>query len=240
MSRPLIGISCGTSALDQRAQTEQDRLNRAYSYALALAGATPVLLPNIVEPNQGNAILDRLNGLLLSGGYDVDPALYGESTLNDTVEVDSTRDHYELPLIRLAFTQDVPLFAICRGIQALNVALGGSLYQDIPAQMPAAGAHRQTAPRHEATHSIAVASGSRLAAIVGADEIDVNSFHHQALKGVATELEVVARASDGVVEAVESRSRRFCVGVQFHPEEMVADADGPARRLFSAFARAAC
>jgi len=238
MPAPLIGVSCGTSALDIHAQTQQDRLNQAYSLALAAAGAIPVILPNLPDPVLGEALLERLDGLLVSGGADVAPALYGEEILNETVKIDAARDTFEIPLLRAAVRQDLPLLAICRGIQVLNVALGGSLYQDIPAQVETETCHSQMAARHVATHAVRVASGTRVAEIVGAGAMAVNSFHHQALKTVAGDLQVVARAEDDIVEAVEIVDRRFCIGVQFHPEEMVGD-HAPARRLFAAFAAAA-
>lgn len=237
MPRPLIGITCGTSALEKEAANLQDRLNLAYSRALWEAGAAPVLLPTL-EHAEATDYLARLDGLLLSGGYDVCPSLYGEEALNETVRVDEPRDRAELPLIRAAVESGLPLLAICRGIQSLNVALGGTLYQDIPAQIKTSLQHSQRAPRPTPTHRIAIRPDSRLAQIIGDTRMEVNSFHHQALKDVAEGLEVVAWAEDGVVEAVEAPQARFLLGVQFHPEEMVGEWE-EARRLFRAFVAAA-
>jgi len=238
MLRPLIGVTCGTSALDRREANPQDRLNRAYSHALWAAGAAPVILPNLDDEETAVAYLARLDGLLVSGGYDVCPARYGEATLNATVQVDELRDRAELPLIRAAVERGVPLLAICRGIQSLNVALGGTLYQDIPAQIATPLRHRQSEPRHQPTHTIALQSDSRLAAIIGDTRMEVNTFHHQALKDVAAGLAVVARAEDGVIEAVENPAARFLLGVQFHPEDLVGVCE-KSRRLFRAFVEAA-
>jgi putative glutamine amidotransferase len=234
MNRPFIGITCGTSALDKDAAQPQDRLNHAYSRAVYQAGGMPVLLPNLTEPDGPASLLDRLDGLLLSGGYDVDPVLFGEERLNDTVEVDGERDRVEMPLIRAAVERRTPLLAICRGIQALNVALGGTLWQDIPAQTPSLLHHRQMEPRHAATHAVAMDPQSRIAQIVGGARMEVNSFHHQAVKDLAQPLRVVARAEDGIIEAVEGVEGGFVLGVQFHPEEMTGVCE-QARRIFRVF-----
>lgn len=238
--RPLIGITCGTSALDPNARASQDRLNQAYSIAVARSGAVPVILPTVWPGDDPNVLLDRLDGLLLSGGYDCAPCLYGEETLNESVEIDERRDQWELPLIHAAVERGFPTLAICRGIQSLNVALGGTLIQDLPAQMPTEIRHRQMEARDVATHAIEVSPKTRLASILGdaASEFAVNSFHHQALKRVAHGLRVVACAPDGVVEAVEGTGDAFLLGVQFHPEEMVFNSPG-AQNLFSALTTAA-
>src|SRR5262249_24538288 len=157
---------------------------------------------------------------------DVQPEIFGETILNETVEIDTPRDASELPLIRLALARDIPIFAICRGIQSLNVCLGGTLYQDIPAQMLSHIGHSQNEPPQQATHSIEIKDGSRLASIVGSKSMAVNSMHHQALKDVGSDLKVVARAEDGIIEAAEMPEKRFVLAVQFHPEEMVETSPG--------------
>jgi putative glutamine amidotransferase len=236
MPRSLIGITCGTSALDPYAKNSQDRLNHAYSEAIMGAGAVPVLIPNLEAAAED--LLNRLDGLLFSGGYDLCPGLYGEDVLNGTVEIDERRDRAEMPTLRAALSGNLPILAICRGVQTLNVALGGSLYQDIPTQRPSEICHRQEAPRREATHTIAIEEGSRLAEAVGDTQMAVNSFHHQALKQIGKGLSVVAVAPDGVIEAVEGPQGRFLLGVQFHPEEMVG-VSAQARAIFAAFVDAA-
>lgn len=238
MPRPLIGITCGTSIRDPQAKTEQDRLNRAYSQALWLAGAVPVILPTLENEEAAAETLHHLDGLLVSGGADLSPDLYGEKAINDTVETDPLRDRAELPLIRAALEQEMPLFAICRGIQSLNVTLGGTLYQDLVTQRPSPVAHRQSQSRDTRTHSISIEPDSRLARIVGDTVMEVNSLHHQAVKEVGRGLRVVALAPDGVIEAVEDAEKPFLIGVQFHPEETVGVCE-KSRRLFRAFVEAA-
>ncbi len=234
--RPVIGITCGSSRNDPRAKTEQDRLNCAYSRAVLEAGGIPVILPMLKGFNTVD-YLERIDGLLLSGGADIDPALYGEMTRHDSVEVDSIRDRSEIPLAKAALERDMPVFGICRGIQTLNVALGGSLIQDLPAQRPGPIQHRQTGSRSDRTHGIDVTAGSKLAEIAGSGRFDVNSLHHQALRDVADSLYVSAFAPDGIVEGVEIPAARFVVAVQFHPEELTRESV-EARRLFAAFVEA--
>lgn len=233
MARPLIGITCGSSALDPGAKSPQDRLNCTYSHAVFLAGGAPVILPNLGESEAVLAWLDRLDGIVLSGGFDVNPKLFGEDVLNASVEIDSPRDVAELPLIHSLLERDLPMLAICRGIQSLNVALGGTLYQDIPAEMETSINHRQPESRDSTTHTVQLEPRSRLAGIVGSQEIHVNTFHHQALKSVGNGLVVTARAPDGIIEAVEDPRARFRIGVQYHPEELVDNCEH-AIRLFEA------
>lgn len=234
MGRPLIGITCGTNALTLDAGHPQDLLNTAYSRSVLEAGGIPVILPNLADPDSVGTWLERLDGLLLSGGYDLDPALYGETKLNDTVQVDAPRDAFEIPLIREAAARDLPVLGICRGIQSLNVALGGTLFQDIPTQNPSPIQHRQPEGRDACTHQVVVMPGSLAARAAGAEGFAANSFHHQAVNEVAPGLVVSGRADDGVVEALEALHARFILGVQFHPEELTA-VSAEARRLFRAF-----
>lgn len=234
--RPLIGITCSSYA-PSNGEASHDRLNHAYSRSVWLAGGAPVVLPNIDDEDHAAAALRELDGLLLSGGGDVAPAQYGEDPWNDTVSPDALRDASELPLIRAAVRMNLPILAICRGIQSLNVALGGALWQDLPTQAPSDIAHRQSAARDVATHAIAVEPGSLLAQIAGAEMLEVNSFHHQAVRDVAAGCRVTARAPDGVIEAIESPAHRFVLGVQFHPEEMFFTSV-QCRRLFEALIQA--
>ncbi|MGC8668894.1 MAG: gamma-glutamyl-gamma-aminobutyrate hydrolase family protein [Chthonomonadales bacterium] len=210
----------------------------SYLRALTAAGAAPILLPNLDEAELRAAWLDRLDGVLLTGGADVDPALYGEEVLNGTVKTDGVRDRAELPLIRDAWARRMPILAICRGIQALNVALGGSLYQDLPSQKPSAIAHRQAQERCVCSHAIRIRTDSRLAQLSGTSTLQVNSFHHQAIRRLAPGLQAVAWAEDGVIEGVEAPASPFVVGVQYHPEDL-ADTQREARSLFEGFVAAA-
>jgi putative glutamine amidotransferase len=183
-------------------------------------------------------VVRRFGGVMLLGGSDVDPALYGEDRHPTTEVVAAPRDTYEIALVQAAVARDLPVFAICRGIQLLNVALGGSLVQDVPTQVAGALDHDPKRPHPDIAHAVDVASGSRLEALLR-DELEadgtcgVNSRHHQSLKTVADGLVVTARAADGVIEAVERPASRFCVGVQWHPESFWAT--GRFQGLFKGF-----
>lgn len=183
-------------------------------------------------------------GLVLAGGGDIDPSLLGRKAIHPTVaDVDASRDRFERALFAEAWRRELPILAICRGMQLMNWCLGGTLVDDIDSEVAPRGLpkhHRQTEygkERHELGHAIQVVPGSRLAAIMGAGELMVNTIHHQALDCVAAPLQVTATAPDGVVEAVEAPDRRFVLGVQFHPEAMVRH-HPRFRALFEAFAAA--
>ncbi len=185
--------------------------------------------------------LDGCDGLLLTGGADVDPARYGETSSHPTVHSDSARDEYELPLTRLAMTRGLPVLAICRGMQMLNVAARGTLIQDLPTACPSAVTHRVPEPRSAIAHTVGVRPASRLEALVR-DETDedgrtpVNSRHHQAVREVAPGFLASAVAPDGVVEGIERPGADFCVGVQWHPENFES---GQFAGLFTGFLEAA-
>lgn len=186
------------------------------------------------------AALDECDGLLLTGGPDVDPMFYGDDERHETVEVEAARDAYELALAREALTRDLPLFAICRGAQVLNVAAGGTLIQDIPSQHPSDLTHSRTEPRDSQAHEIDVTPGTRLAVLLGARgaaQVPVNSRHHQSVKTPAPGFVVSATAPDGVVEAIERQQARFCLGVQWHPENFWRT--GEFSSLFNGFIDAA-
>jgi putative glutamine amidotransferase len=213
--------------------------NRTYIRALVEAGGAPLLIPSLMDKTLLRAVYGVLDGLLLSGGVDVDPAHYGEAAHPDLGEVDGERDETELALTRWAMEQDLPLLAICRGIQVLNVALGGSLYQDIQAQIPGAARHNWSSgyPRSHLSHPVVIEEETTLAGILGTTFLPVNSLHHQSVKEVAPALTVVARAPDQVVEAVEAAGHPFAIGVQWHPEDLIAS-DVRAQRLFNALVQA--
>ena len=186
-------------------------------------------------------ILANADGVLLTGGGDVDPALYGEPVHPAFSAAEPGRDEFEIALAQAALAADLPLFAICRGVQVLNVARGGTLVQDIPNQLPGSFEHRIAEPPSSIAHEIAVTPGSLLDSILGEAVLDgrcpVNSRHHQSIKAVGEGLVVTAVAADGIVEAVEDPSRRFCLGVQWHPENFVQT--GEFASLFAEFTQAA-
>ncbi|OGL00021.1 MAG: hypothetical protein A3E31_15905 [Candidatus Rokubacteria bacterium RIFCSPHIGHO2_12_FULL_73_22] len=234
---PLVGV---TTSVTVDTYPERAYLNTAYVRAVEQAGGVPVLLPPPLGAAARDGLWARLDALILTGGGDVDPRHFGEPRHPTLAEVSEARDTLELELTRRALAQGFPLLAICRGIQVLNVALGGSLHQDIPSEPGSPLAHSQTERRHQPTHHVKVREGSRLAAILGTHEVDVNSFHHQALARLGRGLAAVAWAPDGIVEGVEETAGgdRFVVGVQWHPEDLV-EHDPAARRLFAAFVTAA-
>jgi putative glutamine amidotransferase len=208
-----------------------------YLESVRRAGAEPLVLSNDDDPS---AVLDKVDGLLLTGGFDVDPALYGEPA-HATTQAAPERDKFEIPLSRQAVQRDVPLFAICRGVQVLNVAEGGTLVQDIPSGLPTDLNHAVNEPKTDWTHPIDVTPGTKLAAALGGcapnETCSVNSRHHQAVGTVAPEFIVSATSPDGIVEAIERPASTFCVGVQWHPENFWRT--GEFARLFSDFVAAA-
>jgi putative glutamine amidotransferase len=188
--------------------------------------------------------LDGIDGLMLTGGGDVDPALYHETPDATIVPAESGRDDFEIALILEARRRQIPILAICRGIQVLNVAAGGSLYQDIPSQLPGAGAHSLEVPAHEPyelAHEIWIEKDSLLSRLMRErivdDGCEVNSRHHQAVKQIAPGLKVTATAPDGVIEAIEDPAAIFCLGVQWHPENFFRT--GEFRAIFEGFLDAA-
>lgn len=234
---PLIGVPCfSIEAAGSRRPLYAN--NQAYLRALIAAGAIPVMIPLGLSDAALEALCARLDGLLLSGGADIDPALYGQERLPECGSIESDRDGIELTLTRMALERDLPVLGICRGIQTLNVACGGDLYQDIATQLPEAQEHDgHHLPRDHRSHAVTVKPDSLLHAIVGVDELQVNSLHHQAARKVGDGLLVTAQAPDGVIEAIEARGRRFVLAVQYHPEEL-AETDALSRRLFEAFTQA--
>src|SRR5919202_6937290 len=236
---PLIGIPCGPSPAHGLSPAGF-RQNAAYVRSVAEAGGLPVLLPLLDDDDLLRALYERLDGLLLPGGGDIDPMLYGETVRPECgVEgVDPLRDHMELALARWALAEERPILGICRGQQTLNVAAGGTLYQDIGHQVRGAWRHQYIGERDDLVHPIAVASNSRMARVLGGTELRVNSIHHQAVAPLAPGLRDVAHAPDGVIEGLEHEGHLLALAVQFHPQELTPGHE-PSARLFEAFV-AAC
>lgn len=213
------------------------RLNNAYVAALESAGLVPVVVPPLASEDSVNAILDRVDGLLLSGGEDVEPSLYGQPRSEHCGISNIDRDRTEIALVKAARERRLPLLAICRGPQLLNVALGGTLIQDIPAEVPNALGHEMREDRAARVHDVTIDEGSLIGEAIGATRITVNSLHHQSVRDVAPGLKVTARAPDGIVEGLESESGDWWVmAVQWHPEEMNDSPEPWDRGLFKAFA----
>lgn len=216
MKKPLIGITACTLV-----EANRDWIWNPHDYSRAVqrAGGIPVLLPFVETEEEAAEVLDKLDGLLLSGGDDIDPLLYGELPHPQTGNICPERDLSELHYARVAFARNLPTLGICRGHQVLAVAFGGTLYQDIPAQVPGAIKHRQEGPKWYPTHPVAIAEGTRLAALLGTERL-VNSRHHQSVKKAPEGWVVSAVAPDGIIEAMEHPGYRFALSVQWHPENL--------------------
>ncbi len=242
--RPLIGVTTsevrvaeGVRPTPQGEPPQREMaLGLGYMTAVELAGGVPVVIPPLpvdaLEP-----LLAHLNGVLLSGGPDIDPRTYGEEADSNLGPTWPDLDVTELALARRAHDREVPVLAICRGAQALNVARGGTLFQHLPDVVGRSVRHRQAEPSMAGTHPVTVAEDSVLAEALGQTELLVNSYHHQSASGLGRGLRAVAWAPDGVIEGVEARDRPFEVGVQWHAEGMVDQR--PQLALFSSFAAAA-
>jgi putative glutamine amidotransferase len=231
--RPLIGVTTsevrhgrrGDPIPDSEPKVREMVLGLTYLGALEAAGALPLVIPPL--PREAIApLLERLDGVCLSGGPDIDPLVYGAEPHPQLGPTEPELDRFELEVARLADARELPILAICRGTQALNVARGGVLHQHLPEAADGI-AHRQRTPGTETSHPVEVEAGSRLAAALEDEEVpvpdclDVNSFHHQAIDRLGEGLKVVARAPDGTIEAVEDPQRRFAIGVQWHAETLV-------------------
>jgi putative glutamine amidotransferase len=245
VNSPKIGV---TAALREQAQSSVQnpsgrfvRTDLDYVEGVAEAGGMPVVLPPSVSVRAAEALLDGLDGLLLSGGPDLDPGYYGEEPIPELGATIPAWDALEMAMLGQALQRGMPIFGICRGMQILNVALGGTLYQDVSSQLGADVLnHWQATPKCQSTHEVEVLDDSYLAQITHRQTVEVNSYHHQGIKGLADALTVSASSADGVIEALESRdfSDRWLVGVQWHPEGM-RDIGSGHRNLFEAHVCAA-
>lgn len=230
-SIPVIGITLDSEQPGGYSPFPWYALRQNYCGAVAAAGGLPMALPH--EPELAETYLTRIDGLVVTGGaFDVDPALFGAAERHPTVTVKTRRTAFELAMIRGALASDLPILGICGGQQLLNVALGGTLIQHIPDEIADCLAHEQPNPRDQAGHEVELVAGTRLAAICGDARIPVNSAHHQAVKAVAPGCVANAFAPDGVVEGIEAAGRRFCIGVQWHPEFSISPADAALIRAF--------
>lgn len=235
--RPVIGVTLDSEPAGGYAKLPWYALRANYCDVVAAAGGLPIALPH--EPELAEYYLALIDGLIVTGGaFDVDPALYGAGERHATVTLKERRTSFEWAVTWGAVERDKPVLGICGGQQLLNVVLGGTLIQHIPDAVPDALAHEQPNPRTEPGHEVAVVPGSLLHRITGADTLAVNSAHHQAAERVGAGVVVSATAADGVIEAIEDPRRRFCLGVQWHPEYGISPGD---TALIAAFVReAAC
>lgn len=235
-TRPIIGIVA--AQYERKSGGVLAGVSVSYVRAVEAGGGIPLL----IQLSDDSEVLDTLyrhcDGLVFHGGGDVDPAVYGAARIPQCGEPDSLRDRVELALARRAVAEGMPVLGICRGIQLLNVALGGTLYQDIPSELPGALDHyasRNAEGRTLMPHTISITPDSWLAGQLGVTELPANTFHHQALRDIAPGLNITARAPDGVVEAVEGAGPSFIAGVQCHPEDLWDAAEPRWARLFAGF-----
>ena len=231
MSLPVIGLTLDAEKPGGYSKFPWYAVRENYCGAVARAGGLPILLPH--EPERAADYLDKIDGLIVTGGaFDVDPALFGDATRHEKVTTKERRTAFELAVTRGALERNKPVLGICGGQQLLHVVLGGKMIQHIPDEIANPLAHEQPNPRDQAGHAVEIVPGTMLHRIVGADRLDVNSAHHQAAKDAPAGVVVNARASDGVIEGMESAKYRFCLGVQWHPEFAISSGD---ERIFAAF-----
>ncbi len=237
--KPFIGIPAYTHTYSETGRPYY----RGYVpivHAVEQAGGIPFLIPYDLEDTNLRALYRRIDGLLLPGGGDIHPRFFGDEAPHPSTNIEEARDEAEIKLIRWAADDDMPMLGICRGCQIMNVALGGTLIQDIPSQIATDIAHDfpNSRPRGLTAHPVTIVAESRLAQIVGEAQIMVNSWHHQVIDKLAPGAVLAAQSPDELVEAFEIPSKRFVISVQWHPEDMIAD-DEASRKLFRAFIRAA-
>jgi len=224
-STPLIGITPGLCALaSNRSKTKREPtllLEERYCAAIEKAGGVPLVLSLAASRSAIRRLMSRLDGLVVSGGnFDIHPSYYREKPLRALGEIQPRRTEFELAMIGVALERDCPVLGICGGAQAINVALGGSLYQDIATQLPNALEHQQAAKKASGGHAIRIQPGTLLHRIVRREYLEVNTTHHQSIKRLGKGLVINAMAEDGLIEGVESLGHSFVLGVQWHPEAM--------------------
>jgi putative glutamine amidotransferase len=229
--KPVIGITVDHEEQGGYSQYPWVALREHYSKAVVNAGGIPILLPP--ETDLIDHYSRMCDGILISGGdFDISPELYGDTGQHETVTTKDTRTRFELSLVRRFFELDQPVLGICGGQQLLNVALGGTLIQHIPDEIEKSLPHEQPNPRNETSHFVSIALGTLLGRTVKKSQIAVNSAHHQAVKAVSAPTIINAVAPDGVIEGIEHPGLRFCLGIQWHPEFEITEAD---TLIFSAF-----
>lgn len=238
--KPLIGITAGTIHTSERAGAVY-KYGQAHTYvdAVRMAGGVPILIPVALSAQETREVFDRLDGIVFSGGNDVTPGIY-HAEQTHARNIDAPRDTHEVELMKLALAANKPVLAICRGMQLLNVVRGGTLYQDISAEVPQAMNHDGHHPdvTEPIVHTLTVVPNSNLAAVLGSTQVNANSYHHQAVKDLGDGLVVSARSEDGIIEGIEDMRHGYVMGLQTHPESLAARGDERWRRLFESFVRA--
>lgn len=229
--KPLIGI---TTAYEKRTKRDYECLSYNYIKAVQLAGGLPILIPTLLNEEM-DRYLDLIDGLILSGGEDIDPAFYGAEPISQLGELCPERDPFEMKIFVKALERKIPVLGICRGFQVINVALGGTLYQDIKVQQGSHVNHLNLKnPVDTLQHEVILTRDSKLYQVMRKDRLMVNSLHHQAVNKVGENLKVVGVSTDDIIEALEYKGENFVLGVQWHPEDLVVK-DGYFLELFKAF-----
>lgn len=238
--KPLIGITTGTIYNEERAGAGY-KYGQSHTYvdAVRMAGGVPVLIPIALSAQETREVFERLDGIVFSGGNDVTPGIY-HAEQTHARNIDAPRDTHEVELMKLALAANKPVLAICRGMQLLNVVRGGTLYQDISEEVPQAMNHDGHHPdvTEPIVHTLTVVPDSNLAAVLGATQVNANSYHHQAVKDLGDGLVVSARSEDGMIEGIEDMRHGYVMGLQTHPESLAFRGDERWRRLFESFVRA--
>ncbi|MGH7628134.1 MAG: gamma-glutamyl-gamma-aminobutyrate hydrolase family protein [Gemmatimonadales bacterium] len=236
MTPPRVGVS---GVMRRWQEADRAAVNAAYLRSVAQAGGVPLVLSQLIGAGHAARALAACDALLLSGGEDVDPTLYGAPPSRSLGAVDRARDGFEIALFRAACDRGLPVLGICRGLQVINVAMGGTLWQDLPSERPGPVNHDPGGPRNARTHPVRLAPESRVAEALGTNALTPNSFHHQGIRDLAPGLVASGWAADGLIEAVETDGREgWLLAVQWHPEEMHADTGAPERGLFAALVAA--
>jgi putative glutamine amidotransferase len=240
--QPLIGVTAGETVNKLYPHSPAVQ-GQSYTYidAVVHAGGAPFIMPLTEDEAILRRLYEQCQGILFSGGNDLDPASYNEEPAEKTVDFSSRRDHQELQLLKWALADDKPVLAICRGMQLLNVAQGGTLYQDIPTELPDAENHNISAEKKRESrivHTLRIKPDSKLAKVLGVTELGTNAYHHQAIKKSGKDLVASAWAEDDIIEAVELPNRRFVLGLQSHPESLEAKIEPRWHKLFASFVAA--
>ena len=229
--KPLVGLTSGEEVVKG---TTLNKINYTYVRALEASGAIPVIIPNLKNIEDSRDIINRLDGIVFTGGADISPLLFDEEPHPTTMDISHNRDKMEIELLKYAYEKKLPILGICRGLQIINAYLGGSLYQDIPSQVENANGHISTLDLTQGYHTVNLVEGTRTYDIFKENKIAVNSQHHQSIKKIGRNLKVNCKSPDGVIEGVETTEEdRFLLALQFHPEVMVGD--GKFLKIFSYF-----
>lgn len=233
---PIIGLSASICTIDTGSLIGRERVfvGQDYIKAIVQAGGIPIVLPIIESEESIFKQIDLIDGLMLSGGYDIDPHLFGEEPHHLLEATYRERDLCEMALVRAAAQKKIPVLGICRGLQLINVTFGGSLYQDLTASNKDLFQHRQKTNIHQGTHTVDLEKGTMLEKIYNQKSIRTNSLHHQSVKNLADGFIINARSRDGIIEGIEKMDQSFILGLQWHPELMF-EVDAETRALFRAF-----